>query len=123
MTMTPNAILQFASAAALAVIGFFLVNPLHTWMPSMAHELMLAGAAVVFGALAVFVLAEGKGDERDASHRALAGRAAFFAGGLVLLVAIVSEGLHGTPDPWLVGALVAMVVAKVGVRFYAGEYR
>lgn len=121
--MTTNVTLQLISAAALAAIGFFLVNPLHLWMPSMAHEAMLAAAAVVFGVLAVFVFSEGKGDERDEVHRASAGRAAFFAGGIVLLVAIIAEGLHGVPDPWLVYALVVMIIAKVAVRFFTSRYR
>ncbi|MBI4088018.1 hypothetical protein HY418_01390 [Candidatus Kaiserbacteria bacterium] len=120
--MTRNAVLQFISATALAGIGFFLVNPLHVWMPSMAHELMLAASAVAFGIVAVFVLAEGKGDERENAHRSFAGRAAFFAGGVVLLVGIITEGLQGTPDPWLVGALVAMVVGKVGAHIHASRY-
>lgn|SRR3989344_3528248 len=121
--MTHNTFLQLISAAALAVIGFFLINPLHVWMPSMAHEVTLAGAVVVFGILAVFIFSEGKGDERENVHRAFAGHAAFFAGGVVLLVGIITEGLHGTPDTWLVGALVAMVVAKVGAHTFANRYR
>lgn len=121
--MMRNTTLQLVSASALVVIGFFLVNPLHVWMPSMAHELMLMGAAVVFGVLTIFIFSEGRGDERDEAHRALAGRAAFLSGGTVLLIAIIAEGLHGTPDPWLVYALLAMVAAKVGARIYADSYR
>ncbi|MCR4325918.1 MAG: hypothetical protein NUV59_03930 [Patescibacteria group bacterium] len=121
--MTHNTTLQVASAAALAVIGFFLINPTHLWMPSMAHEAMLAGAAVVFGALAIFVFAEKRVDERDEVHRTTAGHAAFFTGGGILLIAIIAEGLYGMPDPWLVGALVAMVCAKVLTRLYVTHYR
>jgi hypothetical protein len=120
--MNKNVILQLISAVVLAVIALFLVDPMHAWMPDMPHEVILAGAVVVFGAIAIFVFSENKGDERDVAHRASAGRAAFFAGGTVLLVAIIAEGLSGLPDPWLVFALVAMVLGKVIMRLFASWY-
>jgi len=115
--------LQFIAALALVVIGAFLINPFHLWMPSMAHVAMLAAAVAVFGALAVFVLAEGQGDEREEAHKMLAGRAAFLAGGVALIIAILFEGSHGEPDPWLVFALMVMVLAKVGARLWSSLYR
>lgn len=121
--MTRSIFLQVMATIVLVLIGLFLINPLHLWMPSMAHVAMLAAAVAVFGALAIFVLAEGSGDERDEAHKMLAGRAAFLVGGTTLIVGILVEGAHGEPDHWLVLALILMVLAKVGARLWSAVYR
>ena len=62
--MNRNLTIQLISAAALVIICLLLINPLHAWMPDNSQEMMLAGAAVVFGILAGFVFSERGGDER-----------------------------------------------------------
>ena len=88
-------------------------------MPDM--ELMLLQVAMlgVFCLLAVFVVRESAVDERESAHRALAGRTAFLAGSAVLVAAILSEGMTHQVDPWLVLALIVMVLAKIGTRLYS----
>ena len=117
--MIKNLTLQLVCALVLLALAFALVNPMDLWMPDSAHMLVLAAAVVVAGAFGMFVLAERTGDEREESHKMLAGRAAFFAGGIVLLLGIVVQSLAHVLDAWLVYALVAMVFAKIAARMYS----
>jgi hypothetical protein len=83
---------------------------------------MLAIAAASFGAFIVFVLKERAEDEREDPHRALAGRIAFLSGCAVILVGIALQSEWGTPDPWLLYALIAMVLGKVLARLWSSIY-
>jgi len=121
--MTKETLLEVLSAVVFCALAVALINPMHFWMPSMAHMTVLALAAVAFAAFAVFVLRESARDERDEAHRALAGRAAFFAGSLVLILGILTQQSSGTIDPWLVAGLIAMVIAKVGVLVWSTHFR
>ncbi len=60
-------------------------------------------------------------DERDALHRTLAGRNAFLAGSGILTLAIVIQGYTHSVDPWLVLALIAMIVVKIGTRIWSDK--
>jgi hypothetical protein len=121
--MNRSIIFQVLSACLLVVLAAALVDPFGLWMSGMMHMATLGGAVVAFGILALFVLAETGGDEREVSHRMLSGRAAFIAGGTVLLTAIVIQSIDHTLDSWLVYALVAMVLAKMCARIFSGLYR
>lgn len=121
--MTRDTIPEILSALAFCAIAVLLLNPLDFWMPSMAHMTVLAVGAAAFGAFAIFVLRERAGDERDEAHRALAGRAAFLAGSGVLILAIALQSMTYEVDSWLVWALIAMVLAKIGVRIWSTLYR
>lgn len=121
--MTGNTIFQVICAGVFIVASFFLANPIGMWMPDDVHMLTLAGVVIAAGFFAAFVLSEGRGDEREDSHRAFAGRSAFFAGSLVLVIAITVQTLNHSLDPWLLVALAAMITAKVAARLYATRYR
>ena len=121
--MMKDTVLEVVSAAAFCVLALLLINPMHLWMPSMSHMATLSLAAVALAAFIVFILREGSRDERDDAHRAIAGRAAFLAGSLVLMLGIIVQNTTESIDPWLVGALIAMVVGKVGTRIWTTRYR
>lgn len=121
--MTRKLFLQILSAVVLSVAAFFLVNPMHIWMPNNVHMLTLAIVVAISGVFAALILAEGRGDEREESHQAFAGRAAFFVGALVLSLGITAQTFAHALDAWLVYALVAMVVAKVVARIFAERNR
>ncbi len=82
---------------------------------------MLASILALFGLFASFVLRETVIDERDSQHRTLAGRNAFLAGSGVLTVAIVVQGYTHSVDPWIVSALIVMVVVKIGSRIWSDK--
>lgn len=79
-------------------------------MLSMVLPTLAAVAALV---VLAFGLAEGRGDERAALHRALASRAAFLLGLAVLAVGTLWQTYTHALDPWLVGALVAVTAGKI----------
>jgi hypothetical protein len=106
---------------SLIVIAILLLNPFHFWMPDMVVVCMLAITLGLFGIFASFILRETMIDEREAQHRTLAGRNAFLAGSGVLTLGIVFQGYVHTVDPWLVVALVVMIVVKIGTRIWSDK--
>ncbi len=117
--MTKSTYIQIVSAVLVLILSALLLNPFHFWMPGMAQMAMLGCLLVAFAVLSVYLLQEHAGDERDVTHRMLAGRVAFFIGSLVLVIGIAVESMHGTPNTWLVLALAGMILGKVFARFYS----
>lgn len=118
--MTRTTYLELLVALVLLGITILFLNPFHFWMPDMALVLMLACLVAVFGAFATLVLREQAHDEREETHRMRSGRAAFLVGALILVAGIAYQGsvVHEV-DPWLVVALVGMVLAKLSTRIYS----
>lgn len=114
---------QLLLAAGVVVFALAVLNPFHLLMPTALAMLMLGAFFAFFVALNAFVLRERAVDEREQSHRAQAGRWAFLIGTSVLVVGIMVQDLvaHAI-DPWLVWALVAMVVAKLASRAWSDRY-
>lgn len=106
---------------ALVALAVLLLNPFHFWMPDMVVICMLAVLLGLFGIFASFILREKVVDERDSQHRTLAGRNAFLAGSGVLTLGIVIQGYVHTVDPWLVVALIVMVIVKIGTRMWSDK--
>ncbi len=106
-------------ALVLMVLTVLLLNPFNFWMPDMMVVGMLGCVLVLFGLFASFILREKTVDERDNMHRALAGRNAFLSGALVLMVGIIIEGYQHAIDPWLVVALIVMIIAKIATRIWS----
>lgn len=104
---------------ALIVLAILLLKPFHFWMPDMMVICMLAITLALFGVFASFILRERVVDERDWQHRTLAGRNAFLAGSGVLTLGIVVQGYAHAVDPWLVVALIVMIVVKIGSRIWS----
>lgn len=105
----------------LIVTAILLLNPFDFWMPDMMVMSMLAIVLVLFGAFASFVLREKSIDERDEQHRTLAGRNAFLAGSTTLILGIIVQGYSHSVDPWLVVALIVMVVTKICTRMWSDK--
>ncbi len=103
----------------LIVLAILLLNPFHFWMPDMIVMCILAATLGIFGIFASFILRETVVDERESQHRTLAGRNAFLAGSGVLTIGIVVQGYTHTVDPWLVVALIVMVIVKIGTRIWS----
>lgn len=111
--------IEIASALVLLAAAVLLINPLHLWMPDMFHMSVLVALVAVAALLVAFVLREHPQDEREEMHRRYSGRAGFLAGAAVLIAAVAYEGFMGALDPWLVAALAAMLLAKVGAHLYS----
>ncbi len=116
-----NNIKETVVTVALILVATFLLNPFDFWMPDMVVMCMLAVTLALFGVFASFILREKSLDERDDQHKYLAGRNAFLAGAAVLTLGIVVQGYFHTVDPWLVIALVIMIIVKIGTRIWSDK--
>ncbi|MCR4334722.1 MAG: hypothetical protein NUV47_03295 [Patescibacteria group bacterium] len=105
----------------LIVLAILLLNPFHFWMPDMMVMGMLAILLVLFGIFASFILKERAFDERDDVNRSLAGRNAFLAGSAILMFGIAVQGYSHSVDPWLVVALIMMIVVKIVTRIWSDK--
>ncbi len=114
-----NNIKETIVTAALIAIAILLLNPFHFWMPDMMVICMLATALALFGIFASYIIQEKSTDEREHQHKSLAGRNAFLAGSGILMIGIIVQGYTHTVDPWLVVALIGMVVVKFITRYWS----
>lgn len=114
-----NNFVELIVTVGLIIIAVLLLNPFYFWMPDMMVIGLLACALGFFGIFASFILRENSFDERDGQHRSLAGRNAFLAGSGVVTLGIVVQGYTHTVDPWLVLALVTMIVVKILTRIWS----
>lgn len=106
---------EWLLAAAIIVALVLLINPFGFIMTDayILTALMLLGLAVIaFGA---FVWREHYRDEREERNAMKTGRLSYFAGGGVLVLAIILQTINHTLDYWLIAALAAMVVTKLVV--------
>ncbi|MGB4076257.1 MAG: hypothetical protein WBK28_00950 [Minisyncoccia bacterium] len=113
-----------SSLVALILIALLVAvsDPFMVLLSPPVAMACLVGAAALVTLFAGFMLAEKKGDEREESHRAFAGRAGYLAGLLVLTLGLLYEGfVHHEVPLWLALALGAMIVAKLLARFFAQE--
>lgn len=96
------------------VLLLLVANPFDFWMPTTVQYLSVAAVAVVGALYAGLIYKERPRDEREESLRGNSGRAAYLVGVGVLILGVVVPILNGGhPSLWVLGALAAMVVAKV----------
>ena len=103
----------------LLLLMFLLMNPFSWFMPSMSQIVFLALFISVYVLFLVFVWKERVRDEREETHRSRAGRIAFLSGVSVMLVGVIVQTIQGDLDVWLLGALGATVLGKIGGHLYS----
>ena len=109
-------------SAILIGLLVLILNPSNFWMPDMMHTTILALTIVLFGIFASFILHEQAKDEREVTHRMLAGRVAFLAGSTTLIVGIIFQVIKDDIDPWLIFTLVVMILMKIATLLYSETY-
>lgn len=109
---------ELVVGSVFLVLLFALANPWDLFMPNYIEMVILAVLAALFGMFANFIWRENGGDERDRFHGMFADRIAFLAGSGILLAAVIVGELYGQPNPWILFALAAMVIAKVTGLIY-----
>ncbi len=107
------------SILILILLGYFLKPVL---MPMSSMMEMAAGTTLVllFALLAGVLLRERAGDEREELHRMFADRFGFLAGAGTLAIITAIQSFRHNVDPWLVGALGVMILAKMVGLVYGG---
>ena len=88
------------------------------WMPMMGELVMVVGVAVCMVLFVGLILQEDTHDEREMVLKLQSGRYAYASGLIVLLTALVAQGLMHTIDPWIPVALLTMVITKLVTRAY-----
>lgn len=95
-----------------------LADPFMNLMPTPAQMAVLLLVAILLSLSVAFVLTEKAEDEREELHRLEAGRIGYSCGLVVLIIALIVQGLAHDIDIWIIGATAAMLMAKVVVRLY-----
>lgn len=114
-----NNVAESIIAFVLTVLLVFLVNPLDLFMPSMMQMLVVALSGLLFLLFAGFVWREQAEDEREELHRFLAARFAYLVGTGILMLSVLVQSFAHSLDPWVIAALIGMLIAKVAGRMYA----
>jgi len=110
---------------SIILLGLVVVfaNPMAFTMPEQMHEVMGPSLVILLAIFAAVFWREQKGDEREALHKYIAARFAYFAGVAVLLLAILLQSLRHVLDPWLVIAVAVMLLAKIFGLLYSNYRR
>ena len=110
-------------AVILIILILLFLNPFGFFMPDMLVYMMIAGVVVLFALFAGFVWKEKVRDEREQLHKMIAGRLAYLAGVGVLVLGIAVQGFTmAHVDPWLLFALLAMILGKIFGFFYSRSH-
>ena len=110
-------------AGVFIVLVLLFLNPFDLLMPPPILSMLNLFLIAVFAVFAAIIWKEKPRDEREGFHRMLAGRFAFLVGIGVLVLGIMMQSLSHEVDPWLVYALVGMILAKIiGIRYSQTRY-
>lgn len=82
-------------------------------MPPPFLSMIAVFLIAIFGMFVAVVWKEQVRDEREGLHRMIAGRFAFLVGSSILVIGIIAQALDHASDPWLIYALVGMLIAKI----------
>ncbi len=119
LSLSSRSSAQTIVSVILIALLLLIWNPWSFWMPTMMLVSVLIALLIAFSLFASFILQEKVADEREGSHRMLAGRAAFLTGSAVLMIGIFVQAFSHAVDIWLVVALVVMIITKIGSRIYS----
>jgi hypothetical protein len=102
------------ASLALVLALLFLWNPFDFWMPS-DSGMLIAGVVAVIAAVFVGLVFKDEGrDEREVALRGTSARVGYIAGVVVLTLCIVVGLITGEEkNLWVLGALAAMILARV----------
>jgi len=112
---------SFLFTSLAFVITFFLLalaDFIPFWMPMMGEMIALMMVTVLLLIWAGLIVSESANDEREVYIKSQSGRVAYVAGLLVLILALVVQGLAHAIDPWIPVALAVMVSTKLLTRLY-----
>lgn len=114
---------EIATAVVLIAILIMFTESTGLSMPTNMGPMFAVFLTVTFLVFSSFVWKENSADERESLHVLNAGRISFLAGSFVLVVGIVYQSFKHSIDPWLVYALVIMILAKIASRVYSEKNR
>ena len=110
-------------ALILIVLLILFLNPFDLLMPPPFLSMLIIFLIAIFGIFAAVIWKEHARDEREQLHIMLAGRYAFLAGSTLLVIGIIIQSVQHRIDPWLIIALVGMILVKlIGLGYSQKKY-
>lgn len=117
--MKNNILPEIIIPIVLIVLLILLLDPFMVLMPSTLQMLILVLILIIFSSFSLFIWKEKSHDEREELHKNIASRFAYISGSLVLVLGITFQSLNHSLDPWLLIALIIMILAKIIGSIYA----
>ncbi|PIR69374.1 MAG: hypothetical protein COU47_03320 [Candidatus Niyogibacteria bacterium CG10_big_fil_rev_8_21_14_0_10_46_36] len=104
----------------LIALGILFLNPFMIWMPAPLLYMVSAVFVILFAVFLVFVWRERVRDEREDLHRMIAARIGYLLGMATLASVLLVQAVmtHHT-DPWIIAALLIMVMGKTVGMIYS----
>lgn len=112
---------EISISAVLIILLILLLDPFMVLMTTPIQMAMIALILIIFVSFCIFVWKEKSRDEREQLHKQIASRFAYLSGASVLIIAIVLQSLKHSIDPWIVIALIVMILAKITGSLYANN--
>ncbi len=110
---------EIAVSLIFVALVVLKLDPFRWTMPDEMEMIVLALVIAAYAVYAGLFFRERSRDEREAYHLHLASRIAYLAGVGFLVLAFVVQSFAHHLDPWIVGALAAMVVVKMITLMWA----
>src|SRR3989344_3467470 len=110
--MKNNFLTEIIISAVLIGLLVLLLNPFEFLMTTPVQTMTIAAILIIFVSFCVFVWKEKSKDEREQLHKQIASRFAYLSGASILLVGVIIESFNHNLDPWLILALIVMILAK-----------
>ena len=112
---------EISISTILIILLALLLDPFKILMTTQVQMMMIALILIIFVSFSIFVWKEKSRDEREQLHKQIASRFAYLSGASVLILAIIYQTFKHTLDPWIVIALIIMILAKIGGSLYANN--
>ena len=109
-------LLDFVLLLSLTVVSALAVAPKTFVMPNSLQMFILTALIGFIAAFLLLLWRESPEDEREADNQALASRAAYIVGALVLILALIKQSLHHHIDSAIPLALLAMIGTKIIIQ-------
>lgn len=110
-------------AVAILLILILCVCYYHILPEGMAM-MTYSALIILFGIVAALTWHDKPADEREAAHKMISAQAAYTAGGVILVLSIIYQGLtEQHVHPSIYYAFGAMILAKIVGRLWAQKYR
>jgi len=108
-------------SAVLIILLILLLDPFMYYMPTPLQMIIITLVLLVFASFSAFVWREKARDEREQLHINIASRFSYLAGVGILIAGTLYQTINHNLDPWLIIALIVMMLAKIIGILYANS--
>ncbi|MEI7510770.1 MAG: hypothetical protein WCJ84_01290 [Candidatus Peregrinibacteria bacterium] len=122
--MLKNMWKEMTLSVSLVALLLLFINPFEMFgMPTSSQMILLGIFNALFMVFIAFSWQENPQDEREMQHTFLAGRVAFLAGTIILVVGMVVQIFLHTLDIWIPIALGVMILSKmISLVYFQKKY-